>query len=119
MSGTMTEVRWAGPFTSGEIPLPFLVKFDATDLNYTGYAIDATLLDDDGTEMTFGGSVTWNDETTGMAQVQLAAADVAVPAGKLIITRRMMVWAGNGVNRTATLEIKYNCRPSVGTPPSI
>lgn len=119
MAGTMTETRWTGPFTSGEIPLPFTVKFDPTSLDYTGYTLAATLVDDDGTEMAFAGSVGWNDITTGVAEVQLGAADVVVPAGKLIITRRLMVWAGNTVNRTATLEIKFNCRPAVGTPPAI
>ncbi len=119
--GTVKTVVWAGPYTSGEIPLPFTFKFDAQDIDFSGsvFTLDATLLDDDGTEMNFSGTVTWNDNTTGLVDVQLAENDVVVPAGKLVITRRLQVWTGDGVNRVASVEIKYNCHPAIGTPPAI
>ena len=116
---TVKPVRWTGPFTNGEIPLPFTVKFDPSDLDFTSYDIEATLEDDDGTEMTLDGSVSWDDISTGVALVQLGAADVAVPPGVLVLTRRLQVWAGDATNRVATVEIKFNCHPSIGTPPSI
>ena len=121
MVGTIKPVRWTGPFTDGEIPLPFTVKFDPVDLNLSTLTnLTATLLDDDGTEMTFAGSVTWVTPGTGLAAVQLGAADLAVPVGKLVITRRLQVWAGDGsTTKIATVEIKYNCHPAIGTPPAV
>jgi len=117
---TKKPIRWAGPFTDGEIPIPFTVKFDRTDIDFSGgFSLAATLEDDDGSEMTFDGTVTWSDASTGLVTVELGALDVAVAAGKLVITRRLMVWTGDGTNRVATVEIKYNCHPAIGTPPSI
>jgi len=119
--GTVQAIRWAGPYTNGEVPLPFTFKFDPVDIDFsqTVFTLAATLVDDDGTEMAFAGGVSWDDATIGQVRVDLQAADVAVPAGKLMITRRLMVWAGDGTNRVASVEIKYNCRPSIGTPPAI
>lgn len=113
-------IRWAGPYTSGEIPLPFTVKFDEIDIDFSGFTTEATLVDDDGTEMAYAGTVTFEDIATGLVRVDLGAADVAVPVGRLIITRRLQIWAGDaGTNKVATVVVKYNCHPSVGTPPTI
>lgn len=119
--GTVKTVVWAGPYTSGEIPLPFTFKFDDSDIDFSlsAFVLGATLLNDDGSEMSFSGSVTWSDNTIGLVEVQLAENDVVVPAGKLVITRRLQVWTGDGTNRIASVEIKYNCHPSIGTPPAI
>ena len=114
-------IRWAGPYTDGEIPLPFTIKFDETDIDFsTGFTVDATLVDDDGTEMSFAGTVTFQDDTTGLVRVDLGAADIAVPAARLVITRRLQIWTGDGgTNKVATVVVKYNCHPAVGTPPAI
>lgn len=117
-----TQVKspiWAGPFVSGEKPLSIPLRFDESDVDFTGYAIEATLLDYNLAEMVFDGSVAWTDESVGLALLTFGADDVTVPVGQLIVTRRCMVWAGNGTNRVATLEIKYNCHPAIGTPPVI
>ncbi len=114
-------IRWAGPYTDGEIPLPFTVKFDEIDIDFsTGFTVAATLVDDDGTEMAFAGTVTFQDAATGLVRVDLGAADVAIPATRLIITRRLQIWTGDGgANKVATVTVKYNCHPAVGTPPAI
>lgn len=119
--GTKKTVVWAGPYTSGEIPLPFSFKFDDQDIDFSqsAFVLGATLLDDDGSEMAFSGSVAWSDNTIGMVEVQLAESDVAVPAGKIVITRRLQVWTGDGTNRIASVEIKFNSHPSIGTAPAI
>lgn len=116
---TVLEARWAGPYTSGEIPFPFTVKFDPEDIDFTGFDLAVTIEDNDGSEMTFDGSVAWDEITTGTVLVQLGAADVVVPPGALLVTRRLQIWAGDGVNRPATLHIKFNCHPAIGTPPSV
>lgn len=117
--GTTKPTRWTGPFTSGEKPISFTVKFDPSDIDFSGYTLGATLLDDDGTEMVFAGSVVWSDDSIGLVTVTLGAADVAVPVSKLVITRRLQIWAGDGTTLVATVEIKYNCHPAIGTPPAI
>lgn len=120
-TATIKPIRWAGPYTSGEIPLPFNFKFDETDIDFSAsFTVAATLTDDDGTEMVFDGTVTFQDDTIGLVRVDFGAADVAVPAGKLVITRRLQVWTGDaGTNLVASVVIKYNCHPAIGTPPSI
>lgn len=120
-TATIKPTRWAGPYTDGEIPLPFNMKFDETDIDFSvgGFVVEATLLDDDGTEMTFDGTVTFEDSSTGLVRVDLGAADVAVPANILLLTRRLQIWTGDGTNRIASVTIKFNCHPAIGTPPSI
>lgn len=120
-TATIKPTRWAGPYTDGEIPLPFNMKFDETDIDFSvgGFVVEATLLDDDGTEMSFAGTVTFEDSATGLVRVDLGAADVAVPANILLLTRRLQIWTGDGTNRIASVTIKFNCHPAIGTPPSI
>lgn len=122
MSNT-TEVRWAGPFTDGEIPLPFTVKFDPSDIDFTGFTLNATLEEQDGTELTFSGTVDWDagdGETVGRVRVDLAAADVAKATSSEIETKRMQIWAGDGgTNLVATLKIKFIVNAAVGTVPAI
>ena len=121
-TATMKPIRWAGPYTDGEVPLPFNLKFDETDIDFStgSFTVDATLTDDDGTEMAFAGTVTFEDDTVGLVRVDLGAADVAVPAGVLVLTRRLQVWTGDGgTNLIASVTVKYNCHPAIGTPPSI
>lgn len=121
-TATVKPIRWTGPYTDGEIPLPFLIKFDKTDIDFStgGFTVGATLVDDDGTEMVFDGTVTFEDAATGLIRVDLGADDIAVSAGKLVITRRLQIWTGDGgTNKVATVEVKYNCHPAIGTPPAI
>ena len=116
---TKQQTRNSGPFISGEIPLPFTVKFDPTDINFTGFNIEATMENHDGTERTFTGSVTWADPATGLAQVEFAEADILLTAGVEHEDRVLMLWAGDGATRPATLRIKVPIDWSVGTPPVI
>lgn len=120
-TATVKPIRWTGPYTDGEIPLPFRIKFDEVDIDFSaGFSVAATLVDDDGSEMAFTGTVTFDDSSTGIVRVDLAAADVALSVGKLVITRRLQIWTGDGgANKVATVVVKYNVHPSIGTPPSI
>ena len=122
---TTRTPRWAGPFTDGEIPLPFTVKFDPTDIDFAGFTVDATIVEEDGTELVFAGTVDWNSPDSdgidiGKVRVDLAAADVAKATSTEVETKRMQIWAGDGgTNLVATLEVKFNVHASVGTPPSL
>ena len=116
---TVLEARWAGPYTSGEVPLPFTVKFDPTDIDFTGFSVNATLVDEDLTEMTFNGTAVWEDIDVGIVRIDLAAEDVECPTGKLLVTRRLRVWAGDLTNVVATLEVKFNCHPSLAAVPAL
>lgn len=125
MSNNVQEVRWAGPYTDGEIPLPFTVMFDPTDINFAGFTVGATLEEEDGTELTFAGTVDWNTLDTdgidiGKVRVDLAAADVAKATSSEIETKRLQIWAGDGgTNLVATVIVKFVVRKSVGTPPTL
>lgn len=119
MTATVKAPIWAGPFVSGEIPLSMGLRFDSVDIDLSAYDLEATLEDYDGSEMVFAGAVVWDDATIGLVTLSLGEDDVAVPVGQLLVTRKLMVWAGNGANRVATLVIKYNCHKAVGTPPII
>ena len=119
MTTSMQQTRTAGPYISGEIPLPFTVKFSPTDINFAGFSLGATMENHDGTERTFTGTVTWNDIATGLVNVQFAEADLLLTAGVEHEDRLLMLWAGNGANRPATLRIKVPIDWSVGTPPVI
>jgi len=120
MSST-TTVRWAGPFTDGETPLPFTVKFDPSDIDFSGFTLNATLEQDTGDELAFTGSVAWEaggGETTGTVRVDLSAADVAKVTSYDRETKRMQIWAGDGANLVATVVIKFVVQSSVGTAPT-
>lgn len=115
----------AGPYTHGELPLPFDVKFDDSDIDFSvsTFTVYATLEDGDGTELTFTGSVDWAEtdgENTGLVTVNLGVDDVSLLDDTLRReTRRLQIWAGNdGGNLVATIVIKYGINAAVGTPPS-
>lgn len=116
---TMQERRDSGPFKSGEVPLPFTVKFDPSDIDFTGFTLAATMTDHDGVEMTFAGLVEWDDDTKGIVRVELAAADLTLDAGVEHEDRMLAVWAGDGTNLVASLDIRVPVDASIGTPPAI
>lgn len=121
MTASTAQLRWAGPFMEGEIPLPFTVQYDkrGIDFSQSTFELAGTLEDEDGTELTFTGNLTWADEATGVVQVELAAGDVTRVGTNEKETRRLVIWTGDGTNRVATLLIKYVIDRPVGTPPSI
>ena len=119
MSKTRQPTRQSGPFVYGETPLPFTVKFDPTDIIFTGFALDATMEAHDGTEMAFAGSVTWADDTIGLVQVEFDSADLLLGAGVEHEDRVLMVWTGDGTNLVATVRIKVPIDAAVGTPPAL
>lgn len=122
MSARVSEVRRAGPFTEGEIPLPFTVKYDQSDIDFSsGFTLDATLEDEDGAELTFGGTVDWETSTIGLVKVELAASDCTrQDSTARKETRRLQIWTGDGgTNRVATVLIKYGVDAPVGTPPAV
>jgi len=119
MSKTRQPTRDSGPFISGEVPLPFTVKFDPTDINFTGFSLEATMHSHLEVEMPFGGSVTWFDEVTGVVQVEFASNDLLLAAGVEHEDRKLMVWTGDGTNLVATVVIKVPIDAAIGTPPSI
>jgi hypothetical protein len=117
---TKQQTRDSGPFISGEIPLPFTVKFDPVDIDFqAGFTLAATMENHDGTERTFTGSVTWANAVTGLVQVEFSEADILLGAGIEHEDRVLMIWTGDGTTRPATLRIKVPIDWSVGTPPVI
>ena len=116
---TMQERRDSGPFKSGEVPLPFTVKFDPTDIDFTGFSLDATMTDHAGVEMSFAGTVDWADDSKGIVQVEFAAADLLLGVGVEHEDRTLAVWTGDGTNLVASFDIRVPIDASVGTPPSI
>ncbi|RKZ95671.1 MAG: hypothetical protein DRQ40_03045 [Gammaproteobacteria bacterium] len=117
---TCRPTRDSGPFTSGEIPLPFTVRFDPSDINFSGFALAATMTNGDGTERTFVGTVDWEDELTGTVRVEFASDDLLLDADVEHEDRELQVWTGDGgTNLVATVLIKVPIDESVGTPPSI
>jgi hypothetical protein len=120
----VAQVRWAGPYTDGEIPLPFTVKFDPSDIDFAGFNVSATIEEEDGTELAFAGNVDWNSPDAdgidiGKVRVDLGAADVAKATSSEIETKRMQIWAGDGgTNLVATVIVKFTVRPAVGTAPT-
>lgn len=118
---TQTQpVRYAGPYVEGEIPIGFLVRFDPTDIDFTGFTIEGTRADQDGADLTFNGSVSWDTQNEGIALVKLAALDVTREDNTAEHeTHRLMLWAGDGgTSRVATVLIKYGIDAPVGVPPS-
>ena len=116
---TRQQTRDSGPFKSGEVPLPFTVKFDPTDINFTGFSLAATMTDHAGVEMTFSGAVSWQDELTGLVKVEFSKDDLLLGDGVEHEDRNLAVWAGDNTNLVASLDIKVPIDASVGTPPSI
>ena len=116
---TRQQTRDSGPFKSGETPLPFTVKFDPTDIDFSGFDLAATMTDHAGIEMTFTGQVTWADELTGLVKVEFAAADLLLGTDVEHEDRRLAVWTGDGINLVASLDIKVPVDAAIGTPPSI
>lgn len=114
------QVRWAGPFMEGEIPLPFTVKYDKTNIDFSGspFTLSGTLEDGDGNALAFTGTVDWADDTTGLVQVDLSAADVTRTGTGEREVKRLVIWANDGTNIVATLPIKYVISAPVGTPPT-
>lgn len=121
----VAQTEWVGPFTDGEIPLPFTVMFADEEIDFAEFTVDATLEEEDGTELTFAGNVDWNAPdangiTIGKVRIDLAAADVAKATSTDIETKRLQIWAGDdGTNLVATVIVKFIVRKSVGTPPTI
>lgn len=117
---TRQVTRTAGPYISGEIPLPFTVKYDETDIDFTTFSLAATMENHDGSERAFTGTVTWADVATGLVQVEFASADLLLDAGVEHEDRLLMIWTGDaGTNLVATLRVKVPIDWSVGTPPAI
>jgi hypothetical protein len=117
---TRQQTRDSGPFISGEIPLPFTVKFDPVDIDFqAGFTLAATMENHDGTERTFAGAVEWEDAAKGLVRVEFDGADVLLGADIEHEDRLLMIWTGDGTTRPATLRIKVPIDWSVGTPPSI
>lgn len=107
-------------YTSGEKPRPFTVRLDLSAIDISsGYTVDATYEDNDGTELVFAGTVTIFDGANGIIEVTLDEADLTLGAGIEHETRRLMVWTGNLTMRLATLLIKVPINAAVGTPPTI
>jgi hypothetical protein len=111
--------RESGPFTSGEVPLPFTVRFDPSDINFTGFSLEATMKSHLGVEMPFGGTVVWGDETVGEVIVNFAANDLLLAAAVEHEDRELQIWTGDGSNLVATVKIRVPIDDAVGTPPTI
>jgi hypothetical protein len=116
---TRQQTRTSGPFKSGEAPLPFTVKFDPIDIDFTGFTLAATMAGHSGAEMTFTGTVTWSDITKGIVQVDFAVLDLQLAAGVEHEDRLLAIWATDGTNLIASLDIKVPIDMAVGTPPEL
>ena len=110
-----TDIITTGPFTAGEIPLAIPVSFLETPEDLTGWDLAVTAEIDGADAPTFAATVTWSDPTVALALLRLPQ----LTAAGAVSWHRVQVWAGNGMQRIASLPIKFPVVPAVGTHPNI
>lgn len=105
-------------WVSGEIPVPILIQMFTTEQDLTGWTQDIRVERDD-VELTFGGTITWDDINKGIAKITFADGDIEVAAGKEYSQYKIEVWAAGGSQRISSVLIRNGCNLQVGAAPTI
>lgn len=114
---TTVDTRTIGPYDAGEIPATLTLDFyPSSPPNLTGWAT-ALRCERDGVELTSWGSIAWADAS--IARATLTFPVLALATGKIRQQFVVQAWAGNGVQRTATLRICFFVQKQIGTTPAI
>lgn len=111
----MSFVTITEPYIVGEIPSPLEYQFlDAagTPINVSGWAAELHIQEKFGTATVLTASV--SDGPNGKVRHVFSAGELTTPG-----SYRAQFWAGNGVNRYASVDIKFTVATSVGTAPAI
>lgn len=104
-----------GPYVVGEKPPPLVYSFkDASGvaINLTGYSVRFQVQRTDATAAVFNGTL--SDGPAGTVSYTWTGTEFTT-AGKYWAE----FWAGNGVNRYASLRLEFTVRAAVGTAPAI
>lgn len=104
-----------GPYVVGEKPAPLEYAFldaNGAPINITGWTAKFQCQERFGS--VFYGNGVISDGPNGKAEYVFTGSEFPT-AG----TYRAQFWVGNGVNRFASVDIKFNVVSSVGVPPTI
>jgi hypothetical protein len=114
---TTTETRTIGPYVAGEKPPTITLDFyDTSPANLTGWTLSLTC-ERDGTELTSWGSIAWSNAAIARATVTMPA--LALATGKTRQQFRIQAWAGNTVQRIASIPVCFFVEKQVGTIPTV
>lgn len=114
---TTVDTRSIGPYQAGEIPPTLTLDFyDASPPSLAGWTLGLTC-ERDGTALTSWGSIAWSDATIARAAITMPT--LALETGKTRQQFVMQAWAGNGVQRIASVRLCFFVEEQVGTTPSI
>ena len=109
--------RTLGPYTEGEKPADLTVDFyPTTPPDLTGWTLGLTC-ERDGTAIASWGSIEWADAENAQATVTFPALTLAT--GQRHASYRVQCWAGNTVQKIATVYLCFYVHRAVGTVPSI
>lgn len=111
------DTRSIGPYTAGEKPPILTVDFyDTSPPNLTGWVLSLTCTRD-GTELTSWGSIAWSDASIARANVTMPVLALATGKTRQLFT--LQCWAGNGLQRIASVPICFYVHSQIGTTPAI
>jgi len=114
---TTIDTRTIGPYTAGEKPPPLTVRLYASSPpNLTGWTLALTC-ERDGIELTSWGSVAWLDPV--LTDVTVTFPLLALDTGKTRQQFVIQVWAGNTVQKIASLPLCFYCHKAIGTVPAV
>lgn len=114
---TTVDTRSIGPYQAGEIPAQLTLDFyDASPPNLTGWTLSLTC-ERDGTALTSWGSIAWSDATIARATITMPV--LALETGRVRQQFILQAWAGNGVQRIASVRVGFFVERQIGTTPSI
>jgi hypothetical protein len=108
----MREVRYLDPYTAGEKP-KINVQFYQQEVDLTGFTVDLRV-NRDGEPLELLGGIDWLDQTKGQARITMDEGDIDVSDDASWSRYEIEAWAGNGVDRVATLLIVFDVYPHVG-----
>jgi hypothetical protein len=111
----MSKSVTIGPYVVGEKPAPLEYAFldaSGTAINITGWSVRFQCVERFGTP--FSGNGVVSDGPNGKAQYVFTGAEFPTPG-----QYRAEFWVGNGTNRYASIDIKFDVQAPVTTAPSI
>ena len=111
------DTRTIGPYTAGEKPPVLSVDFyDTSPPDLTGWTLALTCTRD-GTELTSWGSIAWSNAAIARANVTMPVLALATGFTRQRFT--IQAWAGNTLQRIASVPICFYVHTQIGTTPSI